>query len=132
MAMDSTERTPEYLLVFQPSGKRGRIQEGKTVFEAARELGVDLYSICGGRQTCGKCKVRIEEASFASLGISSGQEHLSPPTEKELEHLEEAAEVARRVEYVELTLEPSFTEEFVRALTFPAPTTDSNLLKEVC
>ena len=57
----SAEKSPEYLVVFQPSGKRGRIQEGKTVLEAAQVLGEELYSICGGRQTCGKCKVRIEE-----------------------------------------------------------------------
>lgn len=85
------DRIAEYLVVFQPSGKRGHIQEGKTLLEAAQTLGEDLYSICGGRQTCGKCKVRVEEGSFTSLGISSGQEHLSPPTEKEVEHLGEAA-----------------------------------------
>lgn len=85
------DRIAEYLVVFQPSGKRGHIQEGKTLLEAAQTLGEDLYSICGGRQTCGKCKVRVEEGSFTSLGISSGQEHLSPPTEKEMEHLGEAA-----------------------------------------
>lgn len=81
----------DYLLVFQPSGKRGHVQEGKTVMEAAQMLGEDIYSICGRRQLCGKCKVRIEEGSFAGMGLSSGQEHLSPPTEKELEHLGEAA-----------------------------------------
>jgi len=55
--------------------------------EASRELGVDLRTICGGQQTCGKCKVRIEEGSFAGLGINSGQGHLSLPTQKEVDRL---------------------------------------------
>lgn len=33
----------------------------------------------------------------------------------------EAAEVARQVEYVELTLESSFSKEFVAAMAFPPP-----------
>jgi len=37
---------------------------------------------------------------------------------------QEAAEVAQRVEYVELSLEPSFSEEFVNAMIFP--NTDSS------
>ena len=81
----------EYLVVFQPVGKRGRIQEGKTLLEAGRELGADLESLCGGRQACGKCKVRIEEGPSLGLGIRSGQTHLSLPTEKEVELLGESA-----------------------------------------
>ncbi|HEX78018.1 MAG TPA: DUF4445 domain-containing protein [Dehalococcoidia bacterium] len=80
-----------HLVVFQPSGKRGRIRRGSSILEAARGLGVDLETICGGRQTCGKCRVRVEEGSRSALGISSGRRHLSPPTEREWELLGEMA-----------------------------------------
>ena len=70
----------KYLVVFQPSGKRGYVGPGKTILEAARELGEDLESICGGRLTCGKCKVRIEAGSSSGL-----------PNQKEVEHLGERA-----------------------------------------
>lgn len=77
----------EYLVVFQPSGRRGRVRPGKTLLEAARELGVDLESLCGGAQACGKCRVKVETGFFEKLGITSRPEHLSPPGEAEKELL---------------------------------------------
>jgi uncharacterized 2Fe-2S/4Fe-4S cluster protein (DUF4445 family) len=68
----------DHLVVFQPSGRQGRIAEGTTLLDAARQLGVDVDSICGGRQTCGKCKVRIETGAFAKHAIESSSEHLTP------------------------------------------------------
>ena len=44
-------------VVFTPSGLRGVVPEGTTVLQAARELGVDLDSVCGGRGICGRCQV---------------------------------------------------------------------------
>ncbi|MFP3916071.1 MAG: 2Fe-2S iron-sulfur cluster-binding protein, partial [Actinomycetota bacterium] len=44
-------------VVFLPSGRRGEVAEGTTVLEAARQLGVDLDSVCGGRGICGRCQV---------------------------------------------------------------------------
>jgi len=68
---------------FQPSGRRGEIEEGKTLLEAAQRLGVDLESICGGKGTCGKCKVRIEEGYFEKDAMESKMAHLSPLSEVE-------------------------------------------------
>jgi len=68
----------KHLVIFQPSGSRGYIEEGETLKEASRQLGVDIESICGEKTTCGKCKVRIEEGSFERYGIDSHMEHLSP------------------------------------------------------
>jgi uncharacterized 2Fe-2S/4Fe-4S cluster protein (DUF4445 family) len=65
-------------VVFQPAGRRGQIEEGQTVLDAARELGVSLESVCGGKQVCGKCRVRIEEGFFAREGLRSSRSHLSP------------------------------------------------------
>jgi len=65
------------LVVFMPSGRRGHFVEGTTVLDAARELGVGIESICSGRLTCGKCKVRVEEGHFAKHAITSAATHLT-------------------------------------------------------
>ncbi len=65
-------------VVFQPSGRRGKIEKGKFILEAAQELGVALESVCGGKHVCGKCRVRVEEGFFAREGLSSSRDHLSP------------------------------------------------------
>ena len=45
--------------IFQPDGKRGTFKAGSTVLEAARRLGVDINSVCGGAGACGKCIIKI-------------------------------------------------------------------------
>lgn len=70
-------------IVFQPAGRQGDVPAGITILEAARSLGVEIESICGGRQTCGKCRVIIEEGSFPKLGIRSSRDHVSPISERE-------------------------------------------------
>jgi uncharacterized 2Fe-2S/4Fe-4S cluster protein (DUF4445 family) len=44
-------------IVFTPSGLRGRFPLGTPVLQAARALGVDVDSVCGGRGICGRCQV---------------------------------------------------------------------------
>ncbi|WP_460449061.1 ASKHA domain-containing protein [Alsobacter sp. SYSU BS001988] len=68
---------PDHLVVFTPSGKRGRFAEGASVLEAARKLGVDLDSVCGGRGICGRCQVQVAEGSFAKHGVESRQDHVT-------------------------------------------------------
>jgi uncharacterized 2Fe-2S/4Fe-4S cluster protein (DUF4445 family) len=70
-------------VIFQPSGRRGEIPEGKTLLEASRMLGVGIESVCGGKVSCGKCLVRVEPGSFERYGITSHPDHLSPFTEEE-------------------------------------------------
>ena len=65
------------LVVFTPSGKRGRFALGTPVLTAARQLGVDIDSVCGGRAICGRCQVTVGEGSFAKHGITSTAEHLT-------------------------------------------------------
>ncbi|MCA9911577.1 MAG: ferredoxin, partial [Anaerolineae bacterium] len=74
----------QHQLILMPSGRRGVARQGATVLEAARLLGVDLESICGGRQTCGKCLVTPEYGAFPKHNIISDADHLSPPTADEL------------------------------------------------
>ncbi len=83
----ATAEKPKHFVVFQPSGRRGQIEEGTWLLDAAHELGVELETICGKMRTCGKCKVRIEEGSFERYGIESSRAHLSKIIEKEREHL---------------------------------------------
>ncbi len=61
----------QYNIVFQPSGLRGKVAENTTILDAARQLGAGLESVCGGKGTCGKCKVRIEEGNYAKYKINS-------------------------------------------------------------
>jgi uncharacterized 2Fe-2S/4Fe-4S cluster protein (DUF4445 family) len=73
----------EIMVVFTPSGKRGRFAAGTRVLDAARSLGVDLDSVCGGRAICGRCQVTVAEGEFAKHNIVSLAENLSPRGESE-------------------------------------------------
>jgi len=76
-------------VIFQPSGRRGQVEAGKTVLRASRELGVAIESVCGEKQTCGKCKVRVEEGFFEGGTLLSRREHLSPFTSDESKFIPE-------------------------------------------
>jgi uncharacterized 2Fe-2S/4Fe-4S cluster protein (DUF4445 family) len=75
--------TKDHLVVFTPSGRRGRFEAGTTVLDAARRLGVDIDSVCGGRGICGRCQVEVSEGEFAKHGITSTVTHLSPMSDVE-------------------------------------------------
>jgi uncharacterized 2Fe-2S/4Fe-4S cluster protein (DUF4445 family) len=64
-------------VIFTPSGRRGRVPAGTTVLDAARSLGVDIDSVCGGRGICGRCAVTPSFGTFAKHGITSAPDHLS-------------------------------------------------------
>jgi uncharacterized 2Fe-2S/4Fe-4S cluster protein (DUF4445 family) len=68
---------PGAQVIFTPSGRRGRFEPGTTVLDAARSLGVDLDSVCGGG-LCGRCQVVPAEGSYPKHGIESSDGHLSP------------------------------------------------------
>jgi uncharacterized 2Fe-2S/4Fe-4S cluster protein (DUF4445 family) len=65
------------LVVFTPSGKRGRFPVGTSLLQAARSLGVDVDSVCGGRAICGRCQVLVMEGEFAKHGVTSSAANLS-------------------------------------------------------
>jgi len=64
-----------FFLEFQPLGKRGSCRAEQSLLESARQLGVDMVSLCGGTGTCGQCKLQILD------GL------VSPPTRDEIEAL---------------------------------------------
>lgn len=70
-------------VVFLPSGRRGTVAPGTTVLAAARSLGVDIDSVCGGRGLCGRCRVRHATGVQPRLGIDSRVDHLSAQTDTE-------------------------------------------------
>ncbi|MCL5777266.1 ASKHA domain-containing protein [Limibaculum sp. FT325] len=74
--MSDTPRDP--LVVFTPSGKRGRFPVGTPILTAARQLGVDLDSVCGGRGICSKCQITPMYGDFPKHGVASAPDALSP------------------------------------------------------
>ncbi|MEP9396102.1 ASKHA domain-containing protein [Mesorhizobium sp. KR2-14] len=71
------------LVLFMPSGKRGHFPVGTPVLDAARQLGVYVESVCGGRATCGRCQIEVQEGNFAKHKIVSSNDHISPKGPKE-------------------------------------------------
>ena len=78
----------KHTIILQPSGRRGQVDEGTSVRTAARELGVEIESICAENATCGKCLVLIEEGRFEKYNIDSQQANLSPVGVEERAYLE--------------------------------------------
>ena len=66
-------------VVFTPSGLEGTVDSGTTVLDAARGLGVDVDSVCGGRGICGRCQVIPGEGTFPKWGITVGPDALTEP-----------------------------------------------------
>ncbi len=70
-------------VVFTPSGRTGSVADGTPVLVAARQLGVDLSSLCGGGGVCGRCAVQPQFGRFSKWSVVSEASHLSPPGPKE-------------------------------------------------
>jgi uncharacterized 2Fe-2S/4Fe-4S cluster protein (DUF4445 family) len=73
----------KHTVILQPSGRRGEVEEGTSLRAAARELGVDIESICAENATCGKCKILCEQGEFERYGITSKRENLTPVSPEE-------------------------------------------------
>ena len=69
---DRTLHAKRSLVVFTPSGKRGHFPVGTPVLTAARQLGVDLDSVCGGRGICSKCQITPSYGEFQNTGSVLG------------------------------------------------------------
>jgi uncharacterized 2Fe-2S/4Fe-4S cluster protein (DUF4445 family) len=73
----STDPTKDHMVVFTPSGKRGHFATGTPILTAARKLGVDLDSVCGGRGICSKCQIQPSFGEFSKHGLTSSDTALS-------------------------------------------------------
>ena len=65
------------LVIFTPSGKRGNFPVGTPILTAARQLGVDLDSVCGGRGICSKCQITPSYGEFPKHGVTVADTALS-------------------------------------------------------
>ena len=70
-------------VVFTPSGKRGTFEVGTSILDAARTLGVDLDTVCGGRGLCGRCQILCSEGDFSKHNIVSSADSLGEGTKVE-------------------------------------------------
>ena len=73
-------------VVFTPSGLDGEVESGTSVLDAARRLGVDLDSVCGGRGICGRCQITPSIGSFSKWGIEATASALTEPGELEIDY----------------------------------------------
>ena len=86
--MVASKHKNKFKIVFTPSGKRGFFEEGVKVLDAARNLGVDIDSVCGGRAICGRCQISVSEGEFAKHNIRSSQDSVSQASEAEIKYNE--------------------------------------------
>lgn len=73
-------------IVFTPSGLDASVETGVSVLDAARQLGVDLDSVCGGRGICGRCQVTPSIGTFAKWGIDATIDALTAPSKLETDY----------------------------------------------
>ena len=83
-----TDTHEKVKIVFTPSGKRGSFESGTKVLDAARQLGVDIDSVCGGRAICGRCQVNILVGDFAKHNIHSDFASVTEISEAEKKYAE--------------------------------------------
>ena len=86
-------------VLFMPSGRRGFFPRGTPLLDAARSLGVDIDSVCGGRGLCGRCQISCVTGSFAKHQIESDVDHLSAfsTTEEKFEERKGPLKEGRRL-----------------------------------
>ena len=83
-----TETQEKVKIVFTPSGKRGSFEIGTKVLDAARQLGVDIDSVCGGRAICGRCQINVLVGDFAKHNIHSDFTSVTEISEVEKKYAE--------------------------------------------
>jgi uncharacterized 2Fe-2S/4Fe-4S cluster protein (DUF4445 family) len=49
-------------ILFEPEAKKVQTPKGTTVFQAAKDAGVDIRSECGGKGLCGKCRIIVKKS----------------------------------------------------------------------
>ena len=83
MVAESATVDDDASVIFMPSGVSTTVPVGTTVLDAARSVGIDLDSTCGGRGLCGRCQVTPSFGEFAKWHINSTTQALNPWTQSE-------------------------------------------------
>ncbi len=81
----------QHHVVFLPSGSTCLAEDGSDILAAARLADEPIETICGGKMTCGKCRVNVREGYFDDYGFMSASTHLTPMTEAEKQYGDEHA-----------------------------------------
>jgi len=63
----------QYHIDFEPVGRRGQCPADQSLLEAARQLGVELISLCGGKGTCSRCKIQIIDGEVSPPTLNEEQ-----------------------------------------------------------
>jgi uncharacterized 2Fe-2S/4Fe-4S cluster protein (DUF4445 family) len=71
----ATVKAEKLKITFRPKDVATRVPAGTTLFHAAAWIGQPIESTCGGRGTCGKCRVQILQGQAPVT--PADQEHLS-------------------------------------------------------
>jgi uncharacterized 2Fe-2S/4Fe-4S cluster protein (DUF4445 family) len=124
-----------YQIEFEPVGRRGACRADESLLDAARQLGVDLISLCGGVGVCQRCKVQVlagqvSEPTSAEIDALSQKEledgyrlacmtfpledcklgvppdSLSTPLRTQVEGLEIGVSIAPSLRNVDIQLDP--------------------------
>ena len=88
-----------------PSGRQGEVATGTNLLQAARQMGVDIDSVCGGRAMCGRCQIDVGEGQFAKHGLSSSAGSLSEASASEARYAEKRQLAAGRRLACQCTIE---------------------------
>lgn len=75
-------KSKEIKVTFQPSGRSVYVLPGTVLLEAAGRAGIIIQTPCGGRGTCGKCRVRIISGECTSPDVK--QEFLQSDDDAEI------------------------------------------------
>jgi uncharacterized 2Fe-2S/4Fe-4S cluster protein (DUF4445 family) len=64
-------------ILFEPEAKKVQTPKGTTIFQAAKDAGVDIRSECGGKGLCGKCRIIVKKSEDVSELTEPERKHLS-------------------------------------------------------
>jgi len=55
-----------YTVVFEPVGRKGECQDDESILDCARRLGIGISSVCGGKGTCGTCRIQVTDGRLSA------------------------------------------------------------------
>ena len=114
-------------IVYMPEGKRSEAKIGMKLLDVSKRIGVDIESICGGKGTCGKCKVIVDRGMENLNKVTANERRRLPEDlvnkgyrlacEAELEKFEELYRVGQTHGHVIITVPPESRGGTQRILT---------------
>ena len=68
--MTKSSSVETFQITIEPTGRRISVTADNTLLQAARQAGLQVSAVCGGKGTCGACKVYIISGAFSELTTS--------------------------------------------------------------